>query len=122
MSTLKVNDIIEATSGGGKVFPCRAWVRFQTVTSTTLQGSEGVSSLTDNGTGRTTVTLSTAFTNIYYAVPAAAADSTAGASRRAMPGDGGVNTTTAIRIAVDNSSTAETDTGYVHAAFFGNHQ
>jgi hypothetical protein len=122
MSTLKVNDIIEATSGGGKVFPCRAWVRFSTETSTTLQGSEGVSSLTDNGTGLTTVTLSTAFTNIYYAVPAAAADTTAGSARRAMPGDGGVNTTTTIRIAVDNSSTAETDTEYVHAAFFGNHQ
>ena len=50
MSTLKVNDIQEATSGGGKFDVTRVWVNFTGSGTTSIRDDVGVSSLTDNGT------------------------------------------------------------------------
>ena len=68
MSTLKVNDIIEATSGGAKFDVPRAWVNFTGLGTTAIRDDVGVSSLTDNGTGDTTVTLSNTMANTTYCV------------------------------------------------------
>lgn len=54
MSTLKVNDIEEATAGGAKIFLSRAWADWNGATSS-LNDDGNVSSLTDNGTGNFTV-------------------------------------------------------------------
>jgi hypothetical protein len=60
MSTLKVNDIEEATSGGGKIFMARAWAQFDMSGTPSLDASGGVSSLTDLGTGSPQFNLSNA--------------------------------------------------------------
>lgn len=93
MSTLKVNDIIEATSGGGKIFPARAWVNFNMTSTYTLYDSGGVSSISDTGTGKFTVNLSNAFLNVHYV-----ASGTLDNARRALEGEG-TRTTTADRMA-----------------------
>ena len=67
MSTIKVNDIQEATSGGGKIWPSRAWAHFRQDGTQAIQDSGNVSSVTDNGTGDTTCTMSNAFVNAFYA-------------------------------------------------------
>ena len=60
MSTLKVNDIIEATSGGGKAFVARAWANLNGAGTVSIRGDAGVSSITDNAVGKYTVSLDNA--------------------------------------------------------------
>ena len=67
MSTLKVNDIVEATSGGGKVFPARAWVNFRGTGTVSIYADANVSSLTDNGTGNYTLTWDNSFNSAHNA-------------------------------------------------------
>ena len=67
MSTLKVNDIQEATSGGGKIFPPRAWVNFDGSSTPSIRDDGNVSSITDRGTSRFTVNFSNSFGNSSYA-------------------------------------------------------
>ena len=45
-------------SGDAPVYACRAWINFNGTGTPAARGSGGVSSLTDNGTGQYTVTLS----------------------------------------------------------------
>ena len=66
MSTLKVNDIIEATSGGGKVFPCRGWINFNGTGTVSIRDDAGTSSLTDVATGKYNQNLSNALSNSSY--------------------------------------------------------
>lgn len=68
MSTLKVNDIEEATTGGGKIWPARAWVRFNAQSTLTINASKNTSSVTDLGTGYYTHNLSNAMTDANYAI------------------------------------------------------
>lgn len=72
MSTLKVNDILEATSGGGKIFPARAWVNLNGTGTVAIRNDGGVSSITDNATGQYTVTLANAFSGANYSISALA--------------------------------------------------
>lgn len=65
MSTLKVNDIAEATSGGGKIWPARAWINYSASTNT-INADGNVASVTDNGTGIYTVNFSSAFADANY--------------------------------------------------------
>lgn len=46
------------------------WVRYTSVTTTAITSSYNVTSLTDNGTGDTTITLTTAFSNTNYNIVA----------------------------------------------------
>ena len=66
MSTLKVNDIIEATSGGGKVFFSRAWVNFNGVSTVSIRDDGNVSSISDGGTGLYTMNFSSNFSSVNY--------------------------------------------------------
>ena len=68
MSTLNVNDIQEATSGGGKIFPPRAWVNFNGTGTVAIRDDGNVSSITDNGTGLYRVNFSNNLTDANYAV------------------------------------------------------
>ena len=74
MSTLKVNDIQEATSGGGKIWPARAWVNFNGTGTIAIRDDGNVSSLTDHGTGEYSQILSNALANANYAVVCTAGD------------------------------------------------
>lgn len=67
MSTLKVNDIEEATSGGSKIFMVRAWFNYKNSGGNSLLEDGGVSSVTDTGTGTFRAAFDIAFTNINYA-------------------------------------------------------
>ena len=78
MSTLKANDILEATSGGGKFFLPRAWVNWKNSGGNSLVASGNVSSVTDNREGGWTTNFSTSFSAATYAVAgASSADGTA---------------------------------------------
>jgi hypothetical protein len=94
------------------------WVRFEQIGTHSTSGSKGVSSLTDNGTGKTRVNYSGNFPSTSYCCPAAAADASSGVARRAMPADGGLIFTTYIQITVDNNGSTNSDAEYVHASFF----
>jgi len=94
------------------------WVRFEQIGTHSTSGSKGVSSLTDNGTGKTRVNYSGNFSSTSYCCPAAAADASSGVARRAMPADGGLIYTTYIQITVDNNGSTNSDAEYVHASFF----
>ena len=109
MSTLKVNDIVEATSGGGKIWPARAWANINMSGTYAIRNDKNVSSLTDLGTGTVSVVFSNAAPNATYAAPSSAGDNTIGHARIAMPFDGGVISTTAYRIRVDTSASDATD-------------
>ena len=48
----------------------KAWVKFTTVTTTSILASYNITSLTDNGTGDTTITIATDFSSAHYAYAA----------------------------------------------------
>jgi len=72
MSTVKANDLMKVDGGiptvkGQQLIPT-AWVNFNGTSTVAIRDSENVSSITDNGTGNTTVTFTTAMANTNYAV------------------------------------------------------
>lgn len=78
----------------------KAWAKINTITTTSILASYNVTSVTDNGTGDTTVTFTTAFSSADYGVAVAGMATAAGSSGR----DGYINvdynsqTTTTIRL------------------------
>jgi len=68
MSTVKVDDIQEATSGGGKVFPIRAWCFWNTTSTQFIRDSFAVSSIIDETTGTTSINLENAIAVTHYTV------------------------------------------------------
>ena len=75
MSTIKVNSF-QDTSGVG-YYPPRARATVKQVSTQTILGSDGISSITDSGTGRTTFNFSNNFANANYTV-AIGSNNTAG--------------------------------------------
>ena len=78
MSTLKVNNIEEATSGGGKIFLSRVWCNWKGTGTLSIRGDGNVSTVTDMGEGRYRVNYSNSFSssNTYTAVSSAGANLT----------------------------------------------
>ena len=71
MSLIKANNITNTTGGiptvkSQQLIPT-AWVNFNGTGTIAIRDSEGVSSLTDNGTGQYTVTFTSAMANTNYA-------------------------------------------------------
>jgi len=66
MSTLKVNDITEATSGGGKIWPSRAWLNMDGTGTISIRADGNFSSITDLGTGIYNATMSNAMSSANY--------------------------------------------------------
>jgi hypothetical protein len=54
---------------------CRVWIQYNTITTTTITGSFNVSSLTDNGTGDTTINFTNALSDANYCVCASCSQS-----------------------------------------------
>lgn len=67
MSTIKVNDIREATPQGGNYTLPRAHARVSQ-TNTALYSAHNLSSISDNGNGATTFTFRNNFKNVDYAI------------------------------------------------------
>lgn len=77
MSNLKVNQVTSdrwTGSDGVDFIPCRAIVQYTDNTTATVQYSQNVSSLTDNGTGDVTINFLKPMPNAYYAVAALTGD------------------------------------------------
>lgn len=66
MSTLKVNTLVEATSGGATYFTAKAWVNFKGNGAVAICNDGNFSSVSDNGTGNYTASYSNAFSNTNY--------------------------------------------------------
>ena len=74
MSTIKANDIQNASGGiptvkGQKLIPT-AWVNFNGSSTVAIRDSEGVSSISDGGTGRYTVNFTANLSNANYSAVA----------------------------------------------------
>tara|TARA_R100001509_G_scaffold97816_1_gene57022 strand:+ start:194 stop:565 length:372 start_codon:yes stop_codon:yes gene_type:complete len=72
MSTLKVNNL-QDTNGANNSTPeqvaqgrAKAWINFNGTGTIAILDSFGISSITDRGTGKYTITYSTAFANSNY--------------------------------------------------------
>jgi len=78
MSTLKA-DTIQSTGGGAvtltKQHAAKAYISFSTDNPTSVRGSFNTSSVTDNGTGDTTIAINNNMANINYAIPSQLGDS-----------------------------------------------
>lgn len=70
MSTLEVSNVSDGTTTVGTEYvvngSAKAWVNYGTSGSTASRETFNVTSLTDEGTGNTTITLTSAFTNSDY--------------------------------------------------------
>jgi len=71
MSTLKVNNIKDASGGTSNLSidgAAKAWVNFNGTGTVAIRSSFNVSSITDIGTGQYTINYTNAFANINYSV------------------------------------------------------
>ena len=83
----------------------RAWVQYHTTTSTGIDGSYNISSLSDNGVGDTVVVIDVDFANDDFAAAAL--------SNLAHPMDVGRSGGASIQIITENNSFARTDASRV---------
>ena len=95
----------------------KSWINFTTVTTTSSRASYNISSLTDNGTGDTTLGFTNAFADSNYGFSAMASRSNI-ASQCMVPSPfTSAPTTTAFRL-VTNTSAAAEDSNYCSVSFF----
>ena len=94
----------------------KGWIRFDGTGTIAIDDSFNYASITDNGTGDYTATLSTAMGNVNYAPVAGAGDVDYGAKIDLE--HSATNTTTAMRLrtAGTNSGTGDTDLVSIHIA------
>ena len=100
--------------GSAPVYACRAWVNFNSVTMI-IRDSGNVSSITDRGTGRYTVNLTTSMPDTNYAILATAQDSTEGDTRIAQARR---NTSSSYYISVERQDGAYRDSEYISSCVF----
>ena len=101
MSTVKANDLTNVTGGiptvkSQQLIPT-AWVNFNGTGTVAIRDSEGVSSITDHGTGDYTVTFATQMANANYASGGSAGASTGSQRNIAQPFDSFNPTTSSCR-------------------------
>lgn len=97
MSTLKVNTLEEATSGGATYFTAKAWVNFNGTGTVAIRDDGNVSSITDNGTGTYTTNLSAAVSSSTYSYAVSAVwNSTSSSQMHAGRRNNSTMTTTAF--------------------------
>ncbi len=83
----------------------KAWVHYTSVTTTAIIASYGVTSLTDNGTGRTQINFTTAFSSANYGASATAEVGGVTLVANTVPAAAG-----SLEIRTYNTATAEVDT------------
>jgi hypothetical protein len=69
MSTIKVNTIEEATSGGATFYTAKAWLNMNGKNTISIRGSGNISSIVDYGTGYYGANIATAMSNANYSCP-----------------------------------------------------
>lgn len=90
-------------SGSAPVYACRAWVNFNGTGTVAIRASGNVSSITDNGTGKYTLNLTTGVQNTNYAVVCSAGDISDRATDAAPARDS--RTVSSVQIIVFNNNT-----------------
>ena len=118
MSTLKVNSIVEATSGAGDFAQTRAWLNFDHVTPS-IRDSFKVSSVADIATGRIDVNLTNAMSDINYCSSGSAGHATSGATRIVSTNNALGNTSSKVDCLIENAGGTQVDTGYVGVYVIG---
>ena len=104
-----------SATGENKV--CQAWVNFNGTGTVAIRDSFNVSSITDSGTGRYDVNISTSLSNANYAVvPQAVDDLSYNAQAASVVGGRTVSQFTIRTVNYNNSSV---DANYVDALVFG---
>ena len=122
------------TNAGGSVNPstnvdginysCRAWVNFNGTGTVAINASGNVTSITDNGTGEYTVNMTTAMTDINYAINAITSPNYASSSGFINTNSTTVSftevapTTSAFRLQIINRVNAAYDPKYVSVSVF----
>jgi len=117
-------------SGSAPVYACRAWVSWDggATAVSTIFGSGNVSSVTDNGTGQSTINFTTALPNANYAVVGMATgySNLCNENMVIQSADGSndqnptTKTTSAVRVAYGHANTAGlAHIGYLTVAIFG---
>ena len=116
MSTLKVNDIVEATSGGGKIWPARAWVNFNGTGTVSIRADGNVSSVTDLGTGYYRPAFDNAFSDANYNQMGMSGSTTNSAAYEYILFQVIINTSN-ITLRTSAGSGSATDVHYIGAGF-----
>jgi hypothetical protein len=121
MSTVKVDTI--KTTGNIEVYTCKAWVNFNGTGTVAIRGSGNVSSITDLGTGRYTITFTNALTDANYCVTSACSPSGSTTMYSPLvfagaPWSTAAPSTTAFSIVTNKNDTNVLDTSYITLAVF----
>ena len=101
--------------GSAPVYACRAWVNFNGVGTVAVGDSGNVSSITDRGTGKYTVNLTTSMADANYATLATSQDATEGNTRIAQCRP---DTASSYLISNENISGSLVDAEYVSSCIF----
>lgn len=106
-------------SGSAPVYACRAWVNFNGTTAT-IRNSGNITSITDNGTGKYTVNMTTAMPDTQYSVVIGVGDDSTSGIMATTGNNGYVPsfTTTSFRMQTMNFSATQQDKDHIHAAVF----
>ena len=123
MSTLKVTNIQATGETASRAVSgvAAAWVSFVTSTTTTINDSQGVSGLVDNGTGDTTVNLTTNMSSTNYMFMGSLGwNATAAANARTVYQTArSVSSSRSRTYYTDVSSTNPTDSDYNGVSIYG---
>ena len=115
MSTLKVNDIQEATSGGGKIWPSRAWINFNGTGTIAIRNDGNFSSISDLGTGYYRTTFSNNMSSANYSIGQSANWGSTNFNDSGHVSPQGDPTTSTIDMrSVDTNATSSYDYKYVN--------
>tara|TARA_R110000803_G_scaffold193813_1_gene256795 strand:+ start:1934 stop:2302 length:369 start_codon:yes stop_codon:yes gene_type:complete len=112
MSTIKVNTLEEATTGGATFYTAKAWVNFNGTGTVAIRADGNVSSITDNSTGVYTTNFTTNMSDANYATAASGGSTSSYDVSSTRIGDTLRNTYTTSAVTVitpNNNDTAEVD-------------
>ena len=113
-STIRGSDNFD-TAGGNAV---KAWVNFNGTGTPAIRAAYNVTSITDNGTGDYTLNFTTALPDANYAVAGSLTRSGWPQTGTVGPRDGGVFSTTQLRIATHDDGGTAIDPPFVGVAIF----
>jgi hypothetical protein len=111
-------------SGSAPVYACRAWVNFNGTGTVAIRASGNVSSITDNGTGRYQINLTTSMPNADYIITGNCSNRSGGTMFVAINSVAGSLSTLPtvddfIVVTCSSSNSAAFDVDYVNVAIFG---
>ena len=115
-ATAQIGSLTTA-SGSAPSYSARAWVNFNGTGTVAIRASGNVTSITDNGTGDYTVNITTALTDVNYAVTGETGG-TASVASLGLADQITARTTTAFRVYVFTTTGGLIDAAQVNIAVF----